>query len=195
LLAIAKAPRVFHLPAGLKFLRLQECAAQIRDLSALSAALYASYRETPDGEFYPHFSTPQRCREYLERVINSAFCDVRHSWLALSQSDNRIAGMALCTFLPSGRSQYLEQISVVPEFRGCGAGRSLLCRVSEALRNGKARSVLLTVTTANATARRLYYNCGAGLLDQERAYVKGKTPGEFTRPMASALTGSVQVIS
>ena len=159
-------------PADCQLTALQDCRLDINDLDDLAQALHRIYRDTPDGAFYHQFSSPACCRAYLDRVLNSPLCDVRNSWLAWSLPDHRIAGMLLCHHWPIGRSIYVEQLGVVPEFRGRRLATTLLGRVARALENACAQGVLLTVTSANKVARRLYYQLGADLLDHERAYTR-----------------------
>ncbi len=141
-------------------------------LAKLGEVLCQAYAETVDGRFYEHYRTPASCRAYLSQVVNSPWCNTRHSWLACSAHANTIIGAALCHSWPRARTLFLEQLFIDPQHRGRGVGKRLFSQVTRALAQGGVRNLVWTVSEANHPALALYQSFGAAELDAEIAYIK-----------------------
>ncbi len=81
-------------------------------------------------------------------------------WFA--EADGKLVGQALARYNPSGPTLrgmpvgQIEDVAVLPDYRGRGIGRALLLAAMGYLWNRGCRVIELTVDTANADAHRLY---------------------------------------
>ncbi len=92
-------------------------------------------------------------------------------WLALA--GGAVAGYAMGTWGFSteqgGRFLLLDELFVLPAFRGTGIGRAALAFVEEAARGAEGRAVRIEVAEENDGARRLYRE--AGYVDPRRLFL------------------------
>jgi len=92
-------------------------------------------------------------------------------WLALS--GDAVAGYAMGTWGFSteqgGRFLLLDELFVLPAFRGTGIGRAALAFVEEAARDAGGRAIRIEVAEENDGARRLYRE--AGYVDPRRLFL------------------------
>ncbi|HMM33160.1 MAG TPA: GNAT family N-acetyltransferase [Thermoanaerobaculia bacterium] len=98
-------------------------------------------------------------------------------WLALA--GDAVAGYAMGTWGFSteqgGRFFLLDELFVLPPFRGRGVGRAALAFVEKAARAGGGRAVRIEVAEENDGARRLYRE--AGYADPRRLFLAKSLPG------------------
>jgi ribosomal protein S18 acetylase RimI-like enzyme len=73
-----------------------------------------------------------------------------------------------------GRFLLLDELFVLPVFRGTGIGRAALAFVEEAARAAGGRAVRIEVAAENAGARRLYRE--AGYVDPRRFFLAKRLP-------------------
>ena len=97
-------------------------------------------------------------------------------WLALT--GDAVVGYAMGTWGFSteqgGRFLLLDELFVLPDFRGRGFGRSALSFVEEAARAAGGRAVRIEVAEENDGARRLYR--GEGYVDPRRLFLAKRLP-------------------
>ncbi len=97
-------------------------------------------------------------------------------WIALA--DDAVAGYAMGTWGFSteqgGRFLLLDELFVLPAFRGRGIGRSALSFVEEAARAAGGRAVRIEVAEENDGARRLYRE--EGYSDPRRLFLAKRLP-------------------
>ncbi|MHB8798695.1 MAG: GNAT family N-acetyltransferase [Thermoanaerobaculia bacterium] len=98
-------------------------------------------------------------------------------WLALV--GGTVAGYAMGTWGFSteqgGRFLLLDELFVLPAFRGAGLGRAALAFVEEAAHAAGGRAVRIEVAEENDGARRLYR--GSGYADPRRLFLAKRLPG------------------
>ena len=92
-------------------------------------------------------------------------------WLALA--GDAVAGYAMATrgfsTEQGGRFLLLDELFVLPAFRGTGIGKAALAFVEEAARAAGGRAVRIEVAEENDGARRLYRE--AGYVDPRRLFL------------------------
>ncbi|KAL7390686.1 hypothetical protein ABVT39_025825 [Epinephelus coioides] len=69
-----------------------------------------------------------------------------------------------------GRTIYLEDLYVMPEFRGRGIGKGLLCRVAEVGKNKQCARLEFTVFNWNTPSRKFYAAKGAQDLTESEGW-------------------------
>ncbi len=102
-------------------------------------------------------------RETLEKVIDDCLGGLPYIECFVCERDGRIAGYAMTAVGYSteygGISVMIEDLCVIPEYRNCGIGSSLLDCVEEHYR-GKAVRLRLEVEPNNVRAVKLYRKHG-----------------------------------
>ncbi|XP_069500598.1 thialysine N-epsilon-acetyltransferase-like [Ambystoma mexicanum] len=98
-----------------------------------------------------------------------------------------IVGHALFVFSYSswkGRIVYLEDIYVMPEFRGYGIGKKFMRRVARIGMESKCSAIQLAVLNWNDTAIDFYFRHGATDLTNDTGYLVFRFEEEATRQLA-----------
>ncbi len=111
-----------------------------------------AFAETPNAGAMPL----EEAREWRSEGGRTAF---------LLRTGGRTAGVCLLAFppasvLPPGSEAHLDAIGLLPDFRGKGLGRAALAAAEGIARSRGARSLTLTVATANRAASALYRAAG-----------------------------------
>ena len=110
-------------------------------------------------------------RHFLQ-VLCSELHGVLRRMAFVAQQDGDVVGFAvisaLCFIAPPEAE--LENIAVLPERRGCGAGRALLHEAILWAKQQGATSLRLEVRRSNARALRLYAACGFAACGTRTAY-------------------------
>jgi ribosomal protein S18 acetylase RimI-like enzyme len=89
-------------------------------------------------------------------------------WLAFEEQ-HAIGYMALCIGFSlelGGNDAFIDEVFVLPEFRGRGWGRRLLEAAGRAARELNVRAIHLEVDRHNESAQRLYRSLGYGMRDR-----------------------------
>lgn len=89
-------------------------------------------------------------------------------WLAFEEQ-RAIGYVALCIGFSlelGGNDAFIDEIFVLPEFRGCGCGQRLLETAGGAARGLNVRAIHLEVDRHNEKAQRLYRSLGYGMRDR-----------------------------
>ena len=108
----------------------------------------------------------------FEEVTNSVeqmILEEEHFFVELAVLDEEIVGMALCFFAYYtwvGKSLYLDDLFVMPAYRGKGIGTLLLRRVFEVALQEDCKRLRWQVLDWNENAVRLYRNIGAAISNQ-----------------------------
>ena len=103
-------------------------------------------------------------REALLSAIDGVLADERRGILLLARHDAEAIGVAYVSFTWSlehgGKSAWLEELYVLPQWRGRGIGGSMLDSVLEEARRRGCAAVDLEVDSAHARASHLYARHG-----------------------------------
>lgn len=107
-----------------------------------------------------------------EDLLRDGFGPNPYFWCLIAEHDSRPAGFALCFYSYStwmGKpGVYLEDLFVLPEFRGRGIGKALLQRVARVALEKDFPRLGWEVLDWNATAIEFYGAMGAEFLDAWR---------------------------
>ena len=100
-----------------------------------------------------------------------------------SQTERRIVGFIVARELAD--EIHINNVAVLPEFRGRGIGRLLMKTALSWGRDRHARQAILEVRAGNHTAHQLYRGCGFEVIGRRRSYYKA--PVEDALLMAVSL--------
>jgi GNAT superfamily N-acetyltransferase len=135
--------------------------AHIEDLEAVVRLLAAQFREHDIALDAPEL------REGVRGLIADA-----GRGAVLFADDPEPVGVAVLAYAwtleHGGLVAWLDELFVVPQHRGRGAGRALLLRALEVAGEHGCRAVDLEVDTEHARAERLYQRAGFALLPRRR---------------------------
>jgi len=128
-------------------------------LGAHAEANYFSFREELDAQLFSSFTTLGGCRDLMESIcFRSNFCPAA-TWLAMAERSpvGTIQGVMDPKWPRLGA---IQNLGVVPAYRGRGIGQTLLALALSGFRRSLAKRVYLEVTAQNAPAIRLYRRFG-----------------------------------
>jgi len=108
----------------------------------------------------------------LAAAVEAVLDDARLGVVLVAEVDGRCAGVAFIGMFWSlehgGRSAWLDEFFVLPEFRGAGVGTSLLEAVSAECRRLGCKAVDLEIDAAHERVRGLYERHGFEPLPRRR---------------------------
>ena len=133
----------------------------------------ATYQGHVDSRINDQYLTAGGARKFLHNIVQFPGCGVFHqpaSFAAFDRRDGRLCGIVLSS-LVSDSSGHITQVCVHPDYQGAGLGRHLLSQALAALERTPCRTVSLTVTTENRSARMLYERLGFRTVKKFEAYV------------------------
>lgn len=114
----------------------------------------------------------QVCPDDLEKAIAAVIDNENLGFFLMAQKDNRIIGIAYVSFNWTlehcGKSAWLEELYVIPEWRNHGVGRSLLSTVIQRARSCGCAAIDLEVDQSHAQAENLYRRAGFFSLSRSR---------------------------
>jgi ribosomal-protein-alanine N-acetyltransferase len=119
------------------------------------------------------FTNPWTKEMYAWELQNRSVC---HIYVART-SDCRVAGF--CAFWLVFDEIHINNVAILPEYRGRGMGTAVLQHILAEARRLGARRATLEVRASNAGARRLYERLGF--------YVAGVRPRYYSSPVEDAL--------
>lgn len=123
-------------------------------------AKYQSFHEEMDAILFPSFTTRDGCQQLMLAIRNRPnFCSGA-TWLAINSHGSPIGTIQGIFDRSECHVGAIQNIGVVPEYRGCGVGAGLLLHALEGFRLARVRRVYLEVTAQNTTAIRLYRRLG-----------------------------------
>jgi ribosomal protein S18 acetylase RimI-like enzyme len=163
-------PRLFlHLPVGGENLtpRHRPEGFEIRpwnekDYQPAAEIISAAYGGHIDAAINDQYRTRAGAMRFLNNIVRFPGCgyfDDTASFVAVdSLSGNRI-GLLLCSRV-SERAGHITQLCLLPSWRGCGLGETLICACHQSLRRRGFQAITLTVTEENRNAVALYERLG-----------------------------------
>ena len=139
----------------------QEAAAQLIPLT---------YYGHVDSRINDQYRNVVGARKFLHNIVQFPGCGVFHaaaSVTAYDRRDGRLCGMVLSSVVAES-SGHVTQLCVHPDYQRMGLGHELLRNAISLL---QCKTVSLTVTTDNRSARMLYERFGFLVAKQFAAYV------------------------
>jgi diamine N-acetyltransferase len=119
-------------------------------------------------EFANFEKLPQKMTNSIERMTMEK--EFFHCFIA-ETNDNKIVGYAswfFCYYTWSGKSVYLDDLYVQPEYRGKGIGTNLIHKVIDMAKENKCHKVRWQVSNWNKPAIDFYEKNGAEINDVEQ---------------------------
>ena len=127
-----------------------------------SLAKWESFRFEIDASVFPCLGDREGCKQLMRDLSQRANFVPEATWLAMGQQSGgletpagTIQGLRL-----DGKLGAIQNIGVVPAFRGRGIGQSLLRLALQGFRDSGCNEVQLEVTVHNLGAIRLYESVG-----------------------------------
>ncbi len=138
---------------------------------AHAAVLYEGFRGSLDATFMKALSTLEGCGDLMTATMHHQFFLPQATWLGVSlgTSGSEIPVSTIQVIGSLTRAARIQNLAVLPEFRGRGIARATLIRSLRACRALGYDLVELEVTAQNAPALELYRSVGFIL---RRAYLQ-----------------------
>jgi GNAT superfamily N-acetyltransferase len=131
--------------------------ANAEDIPALCDLLNILFSQ--EAEFKPDYPAQSRG---LERIINNPEIGL----IIVARQDNRVIGMVNLLFTVSTalgeRVALLEDMVVLPDFRGAGVGSKLLEQAVQSARMAGCKRITVLTDRVNESAQRFYQQHGFG---------------------------------
>ena len=126
---------------------------------------FEAFADAADLDLFPTLATVAGCRALMADIAAQPRFLPGATWLLVRDDDRVDAGFdpAVGTVQGLGGGRWtgaIQNVGVVPEFRGLGLGRALVLRSLHGFRVAGYRRVWLEVTAENAAAVRLYRGLG-----------------------------------
>jgi ribosomal protein S18 acetylase RimI-like enzyme len=162
--------------AGLRARRIDRVSYELwsdRRQDETAALISAAYAGHIDSDINDQYLSTEGARRFLFNIIQYPGCGAFFqpaSWLALDRHGGRACGVSL-TSMVAAEVGHVTQICIAPAMRGKGVGYELLRRSLASLAEAGARTVTLTVTSANENAVALYESLGFSTIRKFPAFV------------------------
>jgi ribosomal protein S18 acetylase RimI-like enzyme len=123
---------------------------------------FLSFRDEIDSNVFPCLSDYAGCLRLMEEIVGKAGFLADATWLVACKNEN---GQAVCCGTVQGvidrnGSGSIQNLGVLPQFRGHGLGASLMQRSLIGFQQRGLRRAVLEVTAQNSGAVRLYKRLG-----------------------------------
>ena len=143
--------------AGLRLDRWED-----RFFEPCAQLIHLAYADHVDGDINDQYRSEAGAMKFLKNIILLPGCGTFQSWASFvlqPVGSDRMVGAVLTSEVAHGVG-HTTQICILPGYQGHGLGRLLMQASIDALRARGYTELTLTVTSANATAVRLYENLG-----------------------------------
>ncbi len=118
---------------------------------------YRCFRDEMDALVFPCLGDRQGCQRLMREIRRKPGFLPEATWL-IGCADGYAA--TIQGVVDRGLIGTIQNVGVVPEFRGLGLGRALVCKSLDGFRRAGAERVLLEVTAENTPAVRMYREVG-----------------------------------
>jgi RimJ/RimL family protein N-acetyltransferase len=145
------APRP-ALPQGLRWVGWRE-----ELLEAHADVKYRSFQDELDSLVFPCLGDPFGCRRLMREIRRKHGFLPSACWLIAAEEGYIAAIQGVTDYGPIGS---IQNVGVVPSFRGLGLGRALVRQCLSGFAAAGLQRVYLEVTAENAAAVRLYRSVG-----------------------------------
>lgn len=130
-------------------------------------AKWESFRQEMDGSVFACLADREGCRQLMRDLSGRSDFVPEATWLAMLRdeqgNEQPIATIQGLRSSPSYGS--IQNIGVIPSWRGKGLGKELIRRCLSGYRDNGCRHVSLEVTTHNLAAIRLYESVGFQVIE------------------------------
>jgi hypothetical protein len=141
-----------ELPPGFSWLSWEDSLLNLH-----AEVKFASFQNEPDSLIFPCLSTRNGCRDLMEAIrYRPGFCP-QATWLIMGPD---CAVGTIQGLLDENRFGGIQNLGVLPEYRGLGLGRALLLRALAGFASMHVRRAFLEVTATNSPAVRMYRKIG-----------------------------------
>ena len=126
-------------------------------------AKWESFRREMDVNVFPCLGDREGCKQLMRDIARRDNFVPESTWLAVQRNEQDRFGIALGTIQGlrvSADLGAIQNIGVLPAYRGLGIGRELIRRNLLGFRDVGCRNVQLEVTIHNFAAIRLYESIG-----------------------------------
>lgn len=145
-------PPTSALPTDFRWLPWDDTLAD-----AHADAKYQSFRDHLDATVFPSLGRPDGCRELMRAIrYRAGFCP-QATWLVAGPDGGAGTVQGVCE--PGGVGG-VQNLGIVPAYRGLGLGAALLLKALHGFRAAGAARAYLEVTAQNDPAIRLYRKFG-----------------------------------
>lgn len=152
-ISLQKIPPLSLLPSSFEWLAWQENL-----LSTHAQTLYESFQQSIDSVVFPNLGSPTGCSLIVDSICGHPRFFAEGTWL-LTRHDQPV-GTVQALLNEQNDCGLIQNIGVVPTYRGYGFGRMLLLKVLHAFRCQGMVQAQLEVTMKNHIALNLYYSLG-----------------------------------
>lgn len=124
---------------------------------------FRSFQNTVDAEVFPSFREYQGCKMLMQSISQRMDFLPAATWLAVSEMNSIVGPVPVGTIqgvTPTTTVGAIQNLGVVPEFRGFGLGTALLVQSLVGFRDAGLKRVTLSVTSRNQKALMLYHRLG-----------------------------------
>ena len=155
-LADARLPEPY-LPAGFEWLPWS-----LKTLERHAITKYASFRSEIDSQIFPCLGARDGCLHLMSEIAQRATFVPEATWLICCRfADGTSDDCATIQgIVQSGQWGAIQNVGVVPEYRGNGLGRALLLQCLKGFQQARVPRVYLEVTASNTAAVQLYRSVG-----------------------------------
>lgn len=126
-------------------------------------AKWESFRKEMDANVFPCLGEKEGCKQLMRDISRRENFVPEATWLAVHHEEGSRYGRAVGTIQGLRSSVVtgaIQNIGVIPSYRGKGIGRELICRALAGFQSIGCRQVNLEVTIHNLGAIRLYESIG-----------------------------------
>ncbi len=126
-------------------------------LEAHAEVKYRSFRDELDSAVFPCLGSRAGCQRLMREIRRKPGFLPAATWLIGTEEGfvGTVQGV-----IDKGAVGAIQNVGVVPEYRGLGLGRALVLQALEGFYQAGLRSVYLEVTSENAHAVKLYRGVG-----------------------------------
>ena len=124
---------------------------------------YRAFRGTVDAAVFRSLAEYSGCRALMGVIAGRSDFAPGATWLVISDQNDFLGPVPVGTIQgvrASAKLGKIQNVGVVPEFRGFGLGRSLIGRALRGFAELGLEWASLEVTARNESALRLYERCG-----------------------------------
>ncbi len=136
-------------------------------IGAHAQAKWESFRHEMDGSVFACLADREGCRQLMRDLAGRTDFVPEATWLAILRDEqgNEQPLATIQGLLANHGYGSIQNIGVIPSWRGRGLGKELLRRCLSGYRDNGCRSVSLEVTTHNLAAIRLYESVGFRVIE------------------------------
>lgn len=123
---------------------------------------YQSFHKELDSQVFPCLGNLEGCLQLMKEISSKSTFRPEATWLVAQR--NSSGNLEYCGTIQGLMTEpglgTIQNLGVVPIFRGQGLGRALLCKALQGFKRCGANKVSLEVTSDNITALGLYQSVG-----------------------------------